>query len=166
MKAATSHLRPQLFCVRAQLAFWVAESTACTSGMSTRCSLTNHTCSSLRRNTSLRIMSLVPSSPTADARLASVKTPLRNVFVTSGHLHVRQGQFRFVGALDEHPVVLFPLSAFLFPALSPLSAGSQTGNDLLGNAREHHNKLCSSSPIIILRSGKRECGRCLHEAFL
>jgi hypothetical protein len=54
-------------------AFRARGSSACTRGASTRCSLRNQTWSSLGRNTSLRIRSLVPSSPIPEARRANVR---------------------------------------------------------------------------------------------
>src|SRR5205807_9115351 len=48
-------------------------SSALTSGMSTRCSLKNQTCSSFVRSTSLTTRSLVPSSPSSEARCANFR---------------------------------------------------------------------------------------------
>jgi hypothetical protein len=59
--------------IRSYPAFRARGSSACTRGTSTRCSLRNQTWSSLGRNTSLRIKSLVPSSPITDARRANVR---------------------------------------------------------------------------------------------
>ena len=48
---------------------------------------------------------------------APVVGPARRarMLAAGGHLRVIQGKLSFVGALDEHQVVLFPLSSFLSP---------------------------------------------------